>query len=88
MVVPDGEETEVMQSSGTTAAGEGLEAYAKQYKNPCWLGCLIRYNALTAGFLGDGPVTWLYTWYVLDGVEKEVMQIQGRGWGGGSCDQA
>jgi hypothetical protein len=37
-----------------------LERYVQLLVILCCLGCLISYYAFTIGFLGAGPVTWLY----------------------------
>lgn len=43
------------------AAGEAcLDRYVQLLVILCCLGCLISYYAFTIGFLGAGPVTWLY----------------------------
>jgi hypothetical protein len=37
-----------------------FERYMQLLVILCCLGCLISYYAFTIGFLGAGPVTWMY----------------------------
>lgn len=45
--------------------GDCINRYKQQLVMLGCLGCLISYYAFTIGFLGAGPVTWLYQVYRL-----------------------